>query len=163
MAVKNVEIFGSKILKAQNQSVKKVSKRIKDILVDMYDTMSSKKGIGLAAPQIGINLRIIVIDLTGMKMPVVMTMINPVVKKKAGSVEMEEGCLSIPEVYIKVTRPERILVSYMDENWKPQLLEADDMLARVILHEIDHLNGILMVDKISDKNEKEKIVSKFVS
>lgn len=161
MSVKNIEIYGSKTLRTKSEPVKKISNRIKNLIKDMYETMASKNGIGLAAPQIGVNLRVIVINVPVEKKNYIMSLINPIIKKKEGAVEFEEGCLSIPDIYINITRPKKIKIEYLDEDGQKKEIEAEDLLARVILHEIDHLNGVLMVDKICDKEKKNEINQTF--
>ena len=132
----------------------------------MAEIMYGSGGIGLAAPQVGINKQIIVVDIgKGLY-----TLINPKIKKSIGSWVMQEGCLSVPEVYVGVKRAQKILVEYIDENNKKISLWTDDLFARVIQHEIDHLKGKLIVDyvnfvkkiaikrKLKLKSKKDKIL-----
>jgi len=112
------------------------------LIESMFRTMHEEKGIGLAAPQVGVNIRLFVVDIGDG--PVVL--INPKILRKKGSVVMEEGCLSIPGVMVDVKRPEEITVRYTDQENKQQQKTCSELLARVIQHENDHLNGKLIVD-----------------
>jgi peptide deformylase len=118
----------------------------------MFDTMHEASGIGLAANQIGELKRILVVDISDMesgKGTKPLAIINPEIIDEEGEWEMEEGCLSIPDIREKVTRSEKITVKYHDVNMKKVELEADGLLARVILHELDHLNGVLFTDHLT--------------
>ena len=124
----------------------------------MLITMYSSKGIGLAAPQVGIQKRLLVIDLN-FEDPNAspMVFINPEIISSSASLDTyEEGCLSIPGVYLNVLRPSSIKVSYRDEMGRPKKMNADGLMARCIQHEIDHLNGICFVDKVTDDEELKK-------
>jgi peptide deformylase len=123
----------------------------------MHQTMHNAGGIGLAATQVGKLNRIITLDLSEieeMKDMKPLTMINPEVVSQEGQFTMEEGCLSIPDVRDEVNRPERIVVRYRDTDFQEQTIEGGEVLARVILHEIDHLNGTLFLDHISAVQRK---------
>lgn len=115
------------------------------LISSMIQAMYEHKGVGLAAPQVGINEQIFVVDIGDGPF----AMINPSLIKKRGSEIMEEGCLSVPGILIKVKRPKNIIIQYLDENNTSVERECSDLLARVILHEIDHLNGRLIVDNAS--------------
>ncbi len=122
------------------------------LIQDMFDTMHEASGIGLAANQIGELKRILVVDISDMesgKGTKPLAIINPEIIDEEGEWEMEEGCLSIPDIREKVTRSEKITVKYYDVNMKKVELEADGLLARVILHELDHLNGVLFTDHLT--------------
>ncbi len=122
------------------------------LIQDMFDTMHEASGIGLAANQIGELKRILVVDISDMesgKGTKPLAIINPEIIDEEGEWEMEEGCLSIPDIREKVTRSEKITVKYHDVNMKKVELEADGLLARVILHELDHLNGVLFTDHLT--------------
>jgi peptide deformylase len=116
------------------------------LLSEMVKTMRINRGIGLAAPQVGINKRVAVIDIGDKKL---LQMVNPVVLQTKGSDSMEEGCLSIPNTYVNVKRAKWVQVEYLDEHGKKQVLEAEGLLARAILHEIDHLKGRLIADYLN--------------
>jgi peptide deformylase len=118
----------------------------------MLQTMYSSDGIGLAAPQVGINKQLIVIDCEPDNPdhpPLVL--INPTIKQVSSKLSVaQEGCLSIPNVYLDVKRPEVVTIAYKDEYGRPQTLKADDLLGRCILHELDHLNGVVFVDRVEN-------------
>jgi len=137
-----IRIYGDPCLRKKSQKVREVGPAERLLINSMVETMHENNGIGLAAPQVGINQQIFVLDIGDGPEAV----INPRVIKKWGGIKMEEGCLSIPGVVVTVKRPEEILVQYMDENNKMVERECADLLARVILHETDHLNGKLIVD-----------------
>jgi peptide deformylase len=146
-----IYLYGQKVLRKRAQEVSKITPELTKLAEDMLETMYKSAGIGLAAPQIGHSIRLIVVDVTGEdeeKRPYYM--FNPVVTVKKGECVAEEGCLSVPGVWADVERPETITVEYLDKDGKPQVLKAaDGLLARCIQHEIDHLEGVLFVDKIS--------------
>ena len=147
-----VHTLGDRVLRQPAKRISKVNDEIRQIIIEMLQTMYSNDGIGLAAPQVGINKQLLVIDVElkdESKSPLVM--INPEVKSSGGDlVNGEEGCLSIPEVFLDVVRPDRIEVSYRDEDGRPKSLTAEGLLARVIQHEMDHLNGVLFVDRVKN-------------
>lgn len=122
---------------------------IQELIFDMRETMCKNKGVGLAAPQIGYLLRIIVVSDSGNEFAV----INPVIKRVSkNKVILEEGCLSLPKIFKDVERPEKVTVSGLDQGGNKIKIKAEGWLARVLQHEIDHLNGILFIDKLSNNN-----------
>jgi peptide deformylase len=140
--VLKVRLYGDPCLRKKSIPVKEVGSVERMLIQSMIATMHHHKGIGLAAPQIGINQRILVADVgTGP-----MAIINPKIVKRSGTADLEEGCLSIPDITIPVRRAEKILVQYIDEHGRPQQREFQDLLARVVMHETDHLNGKLIID-----------------
>jgi len=145
MALRNVRINGDEILRKKSREVSKIDDRLKILLDDMLDTMYEEDGIGLAAPQVGILKRIAVMDVGDDN---VYKMINPKIIKSSGKQIDQEGCLSVPEIKGDVVRPKNVTVVYTDENGKEVTLEAEDILARCICHELDHLEGILFIDKM---------------
>lgn len=146
MALRQVRIDGDPILRKESKPVRKITDRIEILLEDMVETMEVEEGVGLAAPQVGVLRRIIVIDIG--EGPI--KMINPEIYSESGEEVGPEGCLSVPGKAGTVERPKELKVKYMDENGEKQDLEAEGFLARVICHEIDHLNGILYTDKVID-------------
>jgi peptide deformylase len=156
-----VHTLGDRILRQPAKRVSKVNDEIRQIIVEMLQTMYSNDGIGLAAPQVGFNKQLLVIDLElkdESKPPLVM--INPEVKSSGGDlITGEEGCLSVPEVFLDVVRPDQIEVVYRDEDGRPQRLIANGLLARVIQHEMDHLNGVLFVDRVKNAIALKKELS----
>ena len=157
MAIRKIKICGDSILCIKSEKVGKISASIKKIINDMCETLTAAKGLGLAAPQIGISKSIIVVDLSSTKTPLKMILINPKILKKYGKEEyFGEGCLSVPEIYEDVLRPTIIDIEFEDiEGKKQKLIELNGLLARVIQHEVDHLNGILFIDRLEpDKRSK---------
>ncbi len=144
--------MGDKVLRQPAKRVSQVNQELRQLIRDMLQTMYSCDGIGLAAPQVGIHKRLIVIDIApdqADKPP--MALINPEIRSFGGKMMTgQEGCLSIPNVFCDVNRYDRIVVSYKDENGRPHQLQTDGLLARVIQHEIDHLNGVLFVDHVDN-------------
>ena len=161
-AVKNpplkIYMLGQETLRTPANRIVKVDDSIRKLAKDMLITMYSAKGIGLAAPQVGVQKRILVIDLNfedPESPPNVF--INPEIISSSASVDTyEEGCLSIPGVYLNVVRPSSIKLSYRDEMGRPKKMNAEGLMARCIQHEIDHLNGVLFVDKVTDQDELKK-------
>lgn len=147
MAIRNIRYLGDDILRKKSKEVALVDDKIRELLDDMVDTMQKYDGIGLAAPQIGILKRIIVIyvpDVT--EEPI--KLINPVIKKSKGKQIAEEGCLSIPNKFAKVNRPYEVVVEGLNENGDKVTINAKEILAVVLSHEIDHLDGIVFTDKM---------------
>jgi len=141
--------YGSEVLKKQSEEVTEFDTGLGSFIDRMIQTLYEENGIGLAAPQVGLSRRIVVIDLSfGEEVERVLPMINPEILSVGGECTMEEGCLSIPGVYENVVRPEQVRVRYRDPEGRALELEADGLLARVIQHEMDHLDGILFVDRL---------------
>lgn len=166
MATLKVKKYGSPVLREVAKPVEEINDEIRNIVRDMIDTMYASEGIGLAAPQIGIPKRIIVVDINPSDMtskPLVL--INPVVLEQRGSIEAEEGCLSIPDIRGSVKRYQSVTVEGLDLEGQKIRIEATDLLARVLQHEIDHLNGKFFVDHLSKlkqmtlKNKLNKIAA----
>ena len=153
-----IYMLGQETLRTPANRIVKVDDSIRKLAKDMLITMYSAKGIGLAAPQVGVQKRILVIDLNFEdpdEPPNVF--INPEIISSSASLDTyEEGCLSIPGVYLNVLRPSSIKLSYRDEMGRPKKMNAEGLMARCIQHEIDHLNGILFVDKVTDQDELKK-------
>ena len=147
-------------LKIKSQPVEKVTDEIRKLMDDMLETMYASEGIGLAAVQVGVHKRVLVMDLEagskrypdteGNKTPNPIYMVNPEIVEESQERNIyEEGCLSFPGQYAEVDRPKRVKIKYLDYNGKPQILDADELLATCVQHEIDHLNGVVFVDHIS--------------
>ena len=145
--------LGSKELRAPARRISKVDASVRDLARDMLRSMYTAKGIGLAAPQVGVHRQLLVIDLDleeAATPPLVL--INPEITAAGASFNTyEEGCLSIPGVYLDVVRPSVVEVTFRDETGRPRRLKADGLLARCIQHEMDHLNGVLFVDRVTDE------------
>lgn len=145
MAIRNIRTMGDPILTKQCKEVKEVTPRIKELIDDMFETMYGADGVGLAAPQVGILKRIVVIDTTG-EDPIVM--INPRIVETSGEQTGGEGCLSVPGKTGTVTRPNYVRAVAYDENMQEYEIEGTELLARAICHETDHLDGHLYVEKV---------------
>ena len=144
MAIRHIRKEGDPILRKKSREIKNIDERIKELAGDMLDTMYDSEGVGLAAPQVGILKRIIVIDVG--EGPI--TLINPELVFEEGKQEEIEGCLSVPGKAGIVVRPELIKVKGLDIEGNEVLIKGEDFLARALSHEIDHLNGILFIDKV---------------
>ncbi len=150
--VHKIRIYGNEALREKAEKVEEVNDEIKKLLDDMVETMLDAPGIGLAAPQIGVNKMVFVF---GIEEDNIRKIVNPeIIEFGEEIVEMEEGCLSIPGVYKNVKRPERIKVKYLNENGEEIVEELDSILARIFQHEYDHLFGELFVDKIGPVGKK---------
>ncbi len=149
MAVREIHTFPSDVLKREAEPVEVFDGDLQILIDDMLQTMYAAPGIGLAAPQVGVSRRVIVIDLsTGMEPDQVHVLVNPQLVASEGEVESEEGCLSLPEVTLKICRAGAVTVRARDRNGDPLELTADGLLARALQHEIDHLDGVLLFDRI---------------
>ena len=153
-----IYMLGQETLRTPANRIVKVDDSIRSLAKDMLITMYSAKGIGLAAPQVGVQKRLLVIDLNFEDPDAPPNVfINPeIISSSANLDTYEEGCLSIPGVYLNVLRPSSIKLSYRDEMGRPKKMNAEGLMARCIQHEIDHLNGILFVDKVTDEDELKK-------
>ena len=163
MSVRKVIKYGTPSLREPSKEVHKVSQKIKVLVEDLLDTMYSQNGVGLAAPQIGENLRVFVIDVSTAEEPLnPMVFINPKIIKKSGAVISHEGCLSFPEAFTDVKRYANVMVKAMDKNGRSFVLEAKDgtLLARCIQHEFDHLNGVLFIDHVINRFDAEEQLQK---
>lgn len=164
MAIRKIVKYGEATLRQPSKEVHKVSQKVKNLVQDMLDTMYAQNGVGLAAPQIGENVRIFVIDVSTGNEPLnPMVFINPKIIKKSGACISHEGCLSFPEAYTDVKRYENVMVKALDTNGRSFVMEAKDgtLLARCIQHEFDHLDGILFVDHSINRFEAEEVLRKY--
>ena len=164
MAIKKILKYGDPVLRQPSKEVHKVSAKIKALVADMYDTMYANNGVGLAAPQIGENLRIFVIDCSSGDEPLnPITFINPKIIKKSGACKSHEGCLSFPEAYTDVRRYANVMVKATDINGRAFVMEVKDgtLLARAIQHEFDHLDGVLFIDHSINRFEAEEVLNKY--
>lgn len=143
MAIRNIREIGDAVLTKKCKEVKEVSERTLELIDDMFETMYEANGVGLAAPQVGILKRIVVIDTTG-EDPIVL--INPVILETSGEQTGQEGCLSVPGKYGIVTRPNYVKVAAYNEEMEPIEVEGTELLARALCHEIAHLEGQLYVE-----------------
>ena len=145
MALLTVRLYGDPILRTVAARVREVTPEIKQVVADMTETMWHQVGIGLAAPQVGVGRRIIVMDdgEGGAR-----ALINPVIEERRGTAVEEEGCLSLPGVFAEVERSKWVRVAALDGDGQPTVLETGGLHARVIQHEMDHLDGILFIDRL---------------
>ncbi|MBU3160539.1 peptide deformylase [Clostridium frigoris] len=150
MAIRTIRIYGDELLRKKSRVVDEINQRILLLIKDMKETMYISKGIGLAAPQVGILKRIVVIDIgDGL-----IALINPEIVKMEGSQIAGEGCLSIPGTQKDVDRPEKVSVSALNEMGEKIVIEGEGLLARAFCHEIDHLDGVLFIDKAIESEEQ---------
>lgn len=149
MAILPIVQFPNPVLATNCQPVTEVTDSIRRLAADMGETMYKAPGVGLAAPQIGVSIRMVVIDVSEDKNNL-LTLINPIIINRSQEEEIgEEGCLSLPGIWEKVTRNKSITVQYLDLNGQEQKLEADGLLAICIQHELDHLDGVVFIDHLS--------------
>jgi peptide deformylase len=162
MALRDIIILPDKRLRSVSKPVAKIDDEVRTLVADMFETMYEAPGIGLAAIQVGVPLRVVTMDLSKREEhaePKVF--INPeIVSSSEDKSVYEEGCLSIPDIHEDVERPARVKVKYLDLDGKPQEADAEGLFATCIQHEIDHLNGVLFIDHIS-KLKRDRIVKKF--
>ena len=161
MSVKQIVKYGTPSLREKSKEVHKISKKIQILVEDLYDTLYAANGVGLAAPQIGENLRVFVIDVgTDPKTMNPITFINPKIIKKEGAINSYEGCLSFPDAYTNVRRYKYVKVKALNIKGKPFILEAENnLLARAIQHEFDHLDGVLFIDHCRNRFEADKVLT----
>lgn len=156
MALRQIREVGDDLLRKKSREVEVVDDKIRELLDDMYETMkASNDGIGLAAPQVGVLKRLVVIDLGEEGDGKIYKLVNPVITKAKGEQVCREGCLSVPGVLGDVVRPKEITVEALDENGKKIVIKAKDLLAICLSHEIDHLDGILFTDKATELFDAE--------
>jgi peptide deformylase len=163
MAVREIVTLPDKRLRLVSEPVKRIDAGVRKLVEDMFETMYAAPGIGLAGIQVGVGKRVVVMDLSkkdGEHKPLVF--INPEITWSSDeTTSYEEGCLSIPEYYEEVERPERIKVKYLDLDGKAHEIEAKGLFARCIQHEVDHTNGMLFIDHIS-KLKRDRVTKKFI-
>ncbi len=145
MSLLSLHLLGSPVLRQRSAEVKTVDDETRRLVDDMFETMDAAKGVGLAANQVGIARRVAVVDAEGDRF----AMIDPVILESEGQSTAEEGCLSIPDFYGDVTRPDRVVVEALDRDGNRFRVDASGLKARAIQHEIDHLDGILFLDHLS--------------
>lgn len=153
MAILEIRTYPDEILKRPSAPVGEVTDEVEHLILDMAETMYANDGVGLAAPQVGVSSRIIVIDVGGEedrgKKESLIVLVNPEITVLNGTCTHEEGCLSLPELRAEVKRHERVVVRALDREGSPIELTGEDLLAVAFQHEIDHLNGTLFIDRLS--------------
>ena len=156
MALLDLHLLGSPVLRQRSAEVAAVDAELRQFVADLFETMDTAKGIGLAANQVGVARRVAVVGIEQDRL----ALINPVILSAEGRARQEEGCLSIPDLYGDVERPERIVFEALDSEGKPYRREAQGLLARAIQHEIDHLDGILFLDHLS-MLKRQRLLSRW--
>jgi peptide deformylase len=147
--IRDIIRFGDERLFAENSPVDPLSPDLPDLIADMIATCHAAPGIGLAAPQIGVNERVAIIDISvGADPQALIVLINPEILEVSGEQKEEEGCLSVPDFSEKVLRPERVVARAADASGRVRKIEGTGLLARALCHEIDHLNGVLYIDRL---------------
>ncbi|HER25292.1 MAG TPA: peptide deformylase [Candidatus Atribacteria bacterium] len=157
MAILKIKEYGEAVLRGKALPVQEIVPEILSLIKDMAETMYTDSGVGLAAPQVGVAKRIIVID--GEEEGLI-ALINPILIKSEGELLEEEGCLSIPGIYSQVKRSAKVTVKALDENGDPTEITKEGLIARALQHEIDHLDGILFIDRIG-KTERQVLLNKL--
>lgn len=161
--VREIVVYPDKRLKLVSKEVESFNGALHDLLDDMYDTMRARNGVGLAAIQVGVDIRALIINIPlegadgehDQPRENTIEMINPVILEKDGSERFQEGCLSVPGVYEEVERAKHVKVAYLDREGNKQVIEDDDFLAIAIQHEIDHLDGKVFIEKLSFTKRKK--------
>lgn len=150
MAIRPIVKYGDPVLREVSEPVESLTAEVRQLLADLKATLHEAHGLGLSAVQIGVPLRVFIVDLSAIDITAdTKVFINPEIIESSGLMEYEEGCLSFPGIYQRLTRPERVKIKALDENGKEFLLEAEGVAARAIQHENDHLDGVLFIDHFS--------------
>lgn len=148
MAIRIIRQEGDEILKKKSREVEVIDDKLQELIEDMIETMHQKDGVGLAAVQVGVLKRVIVIDTYEEEDPKVYVFINPEIIEEKGEREVDEGCLSFPNKFAKVIRPEKVKIRALNREGKEIKLTATGLLAQAICHEVDHLEGVVLVDRM---------------
>ncbi|TFB08359.1 peptide deformylase [Candidatus Atribacteria bacterium MT.SAG.1] len=157
MAILKIKEYGEPILREKALPVKEITPEILNLVKDMAETMYTDSGVGLAAPQVGVSKRIILVDE---EEDGLIVLINPVIIKSEGEVVAEEGCLSVPDIYSQVKRSSKVTVKALNENGDPIEITKEGLTARALQHEIDHIDGILFIDRIG-RMERQILLNKL--
>ena len=156
MAIRDIHILGSPVLRHRAEEVDVVDDAVRALVDDLFDTMAAASGVGLAANQIGVTRRVAVINAEGQTF----AMINPRIVEATGRDSKEEGCLSIPDAFAEVGRPERVVLEALNEDGEPIRMDVSALVARAIQHELDHLDGVLFIDHLSPL-KRQLLVSRW--
>jgi peptide deformylase len=156
MTILDLHLLGSPVLRQESAPVKAVDDETRRFIADLFATMEAAQGVGLAANQVGVATRVAVIDAEGTRL----ALVNPKITAKSGKETGEEGCLSIPDYFADVTRPDTVTLEALDEQGQPYSVELTGLAARAAQHEIDHLDGILFLDHLSPLKRK-RMLSKW--
>jgi peptide deformylase len=150
MAVRPIVIYGDPVLREKSQPVDEINQEVKDLVSNLKDTLKNARGLGLAANQIGVARRVFIIDLSVIDInETLRVFINPEILERSGMIEMEEGCLSFPDIYLKIDRPEKVRIRAMGLDGEMFELTAEGTAARAIQHEYDHIEGKLFIDRLT--------------
>jgi len=151
VAVRPIVIFGDPVLREVSQPIDEINREIEDLVSDLMDTLKEAKGLGLTANQIGVAKRLFIVDLSAIDInETLRVFINPeIIETSEEEIELEEGCLSFPDLYLKITRPGRVKIRALDLNGETFEITAEGMAARAMLHEFDHVEGKLFIDRVS--------------
>lgn len=158
MAIFPIRTFGDPVLRTPAKAVEDVDDKIRKLIEDMSETMYEAPGVGLAAPQIGVGLRVAVFDTGDGLGP--RTMINPEIVETEGEWEFEEGCLSVPGYWWSITRPAYVKIRAIDENGEEVVYEGDELMGRVLQHEYQHLDGVIIIDQLG-RRERKKVLKEL--
>lgn len=150
MALRSLHLLGSPVLRQESAEVPAVDAEVRALIADLFETMDASHGVGLAANQVGVALRVAVVEADGDRF----ALVNPRIVEAEGRDTAEEGCLSIPDVFAEVTRPASVVVEALDAEGQPVRIEATGLKARAIQHEVDHLDGILFLDHLGPIRRK---------
>ncbi|MDH3892777.1 MAG: peptide deformylase [candidate division Zixibacteria bacterium] len=150
MAERRIVTYGDPVLREVSEAVEIINQQVKDLVSDLVDTLKKAKGLGLSAVQIGVLQRVFIVDLSAVDITETLRVfINPEIVQSEGEIEMEEGCLSFPGIYQKIVRPAKVKVKALDLEGREYVLEASGLAARALLHEYDHLEGILYIERMT--------------
>ena len=153
--IREIRLFGDPVLREPAEPVAAIDDRVRALVADLVETMYEADGVGLAAPQVGIGLRVIVVDTREEEGSGALALINPrIADASVETDKVEEGCLSIPGIAEIVERPARVVVEALDPDGEPVRIEADGLSARALQHEVDHLDGVLFLDRLSALKRK---------
>ncbi len=152
MAIRNILMEGNPRLRMRSRTVEEITPKILELLDDMAQTMYNAKGLGLAAPQVGVLRRVVVIDIGDG----IIELVNPVILRAEGEQREEEGCLSVPDISGIVLRPHKVMVQALNRRGKKFKIKGEGLLAKALCHEIDHLDGILFIDKMIARTDKKE-------
>ena len=157
--IDRIRVYGDPILRKNTEKITVFDTRLLDMVDQMVETLYAKNGLGLAGPQVGISMKISIIDLSfGEDVDNNLILVNPEILETEGTSTFEEGCLSVPSIFEDVIRPEKVKIRFQDLHGKEQEMKTEGLLARIIQHEVDHLKGVLFVDRLS--MVKRKLLSK---
>ncbi|MCC6339400.1 MAG: peptide deformylase [Acidimicrobiia bacterium] len=151
----SIRLFGDPVLKQRAREVEELNGSLAGLVETMYETMYDAVGVGLAAPQVGVGRRLFTYDLGDGDGPRVV--VNPVIVESSGESVFDEGCLSVPGLSLEIVRPQRVVVQGVDLDGKEVVFDDDDYLARVFQHELDHLDGVLMIDRVEGDARKQAL------